>query len=140
MKRIGLLTLIVTLMFVFTACGETEKELTNVAEYDDCVLTIGDLERTSDDSICVHATFTNNSEEAAYALSCFSVKAFQSDTELENVSDINDNEVALTKKVKNGESVEVSYVFSLTEGEDSPVEVLVCTPTSDEEVIAKKTE
>lgn len=141
MKHLRLLLLILALpMLFFTACGDTSstQELTNTAEYEDTVLTLGESSvNAEDNTITVKATFTNNSEEPIYALSAFSVKAFQNDKELENVSDINDGEAALIQEVKNGESQEVSYVFALDTDLSSPVEVYVCSPTADEEQLAK---
>ena len=42
----------------------------------------------------------------------------------------------LIREVKNGASLEGRYVFKLAD--DSNVEIRVCTPTADEELLAKK--
>lgn len=117
----------------------TSKELTNIAEYDgsSLELTGGEVETTDDgvEVLRISATYTNNNSEPQYASSAFAVKAFQNDTEINDVSDINGNEATLIQEVKNGKSLSVSYVFELTD--ESKVEVYVCTPTADEEKIAE---
>ncbi len=117
----------------------TSNELTNIAEYDgsSLELTGGEVETTDDgvEVLRVSATYTNNNSEPQYASSAFAVKAFQNDTEINDVSDINGNEATLIQEVKNGKSLSVSYVFELTD--ESKVEVYVCTPTADEEKIAE---
>lgn len=141
MKKIKV-ALIVTCLIVFSlsviGCS-SEKELTNIAEYDGCTLelTSGKVETTDTgkEVLTVSATYTNSNSEPLYALCSFGVKAFQNDTEINDLSDINGSEAVLIKEVKDGNSLSVSYVFELTN--ESPVEVTVCTPTADEQVIAK---
>lgn len=129
---------VLTLSFILTGCGTTEKEITNIGEYDGCTLelTSGEV-KTSDTGkvLNVSATYTNGNTDPLYALCSFSVKAFQNDIEISDISDINGDEATLIKEVKNGQSISVSYVFELSD--DSPVEILVCTPTADEKTIAK---
>lgn len=125
---------------LLSACGET-NELTNVAKYEDYTLTLdGATIETTDEGgnvIRVSATYTNNSSEPSYAYSCFSVRAFQNDTQITETSDINGNEANLIKEVKDGKSLSVTYVFELMD--DSEVEVLVGEPTADCTTIAKET-
>lgn len=139
-KSIVALTFVcfVVLVFAITGCS-SEKELTNVAEYDGCTLELtGSKVETTDTGkavLRVSATYTNGNSAPLYALCSFGVKAFQNDTEINDLSDINGSEAVLVKEVKNGKSLSVSYVFELTT--ESPVEVTVCSPTADEQVIAK---
>lgn len=117
-----------------------EVELTNIAEYEDCTLELmGAIVENTDTGtqvLRVTATYTNNSAEPLYALCSFGVKAFQNDTEVADLSDINGTEAVLIQEVKDGNSLSVSYVFELNE-ETTPVEVIVCTPTAEEKPIAK---
>jgi len=128
----------VSLAVSLTACGG-EKELTNSAEYEgsSIELTGSEVEttETGKEVLRVSASYTNSNSEPQYALSAFAVKAFQNDTEINDLSDINGSEAALIQEVKNGKSLSISYVFELTD--ESPVEVFVCTPTASEEHIAK---
>ena len=84
----------------------------------------------------VNATYTNNSQDPYYAASCFAVRAFQNDKELDEYTNVNGEEDNLEKKIKNGETIEVSYCFALTD--DSEVEILIGTPTADMETIGKQ--
>lgn len=126
------------LVISLTGCSGG-KEPTNIADYEDCTLELtGGMVETTDTGkqvLRVSATYTNNKSEPLYALCSFGVKAFQNDTEINNLSDINGNEAVLVEEIKNGKSLSVSYVFEITD--ESPVEVLVCTPTASEETIAK---
>lgn len=126
------------LVVSLTGCSG-KKELTNIAEYEGCTLelTNGIIETTDTGKqvLIVSATYINNNSEPLYALCSFGVKAFQNDTEINDLSDINGNEAVLIEEIKNGKSLSVSYVFEITD--ESPVEVLVCTPTASEETIAK---
>ena len=134
--------LIVTCLIVFalsvTGCS-SEKELTNIAEYDGCTLELtgGKVETTDTgkEVLRVSATYTNSNSDPLYALCSFGVKAFQNDTEINDLSDINGEEAVLIQEVKDGKSLSVSYVFELTN--ESPVEITVCSPTADEQIIAK---
>lgn len=138
-SKVALITVcLFTLAILITGCSG-QKELTNIAEYEGCTLELtgGKVETadTGKEVLRVSATYTNSNSEPLYALCSFGVKAFQNDTEINDLSDINGNEAILIKEVKNGKSLSVSYVFELTD--ESPVEILVCTPTADEETIAK---
>lgn len=144
MKKLITLLFAVVILISIAACGSTEqtkKELTNTAQYEDCILTLGDAEIVTNDNgekiAKIEATFTNHSEEPYYALSLFAVRAFQHDKEITDVSDINGADASLIQEVKNGASVNVSYQFKLED--ESPVEVLVGEPTADQETIGKQT-
>lgn len=136
MKKILLVVLMAVLL---TGCGAEEKELTNVGEYEGCKLELQDAKVVQGEDgkqvLKVSAVYTNDNEEPLYAASCFSVRAFQNDAELTDCSDINGAEAELAREVKNGKSLNVSYAFELED--ESEVEVLVGTPTADEETIAK---
>lgn len=137
-KKIFSICLILILMI--TACGTTEPaELTNVAEYKNTVLELleADVLTTANDNVIkVKATYQNNGTEPQYCLSSFAVKAYQGNTELTDVSDINGEEAVLIQETANGASLSVQYAFQLSDS--SPVEVKVCTPTAEQNVIAKK--
>lgn len=141
-KQRFIVVVMVILTLVLSACGATApKELTNVAEYEECVLTLNNATTETTESgekvVKVEATYTNNSSEPLYAYCSFAVRAFQHDTQLQEVSDINGNESALIQEIKNGKSISVTYVFMLTD--DSEVEVLVGEPTADQTTIGKQT-
>ena len=126
------------LILVLTGCG-AEKEITNVADYEGCVLELTDAEKFVNDEgvslVRVHAVYTNNNADPLYAMCSFAVRGFQNDTELNDYSDINGSEESLTREIKNGKSLEVSFVFELQD--DSQVEILVGTPTADMETVGK---
>lgn len=138
MKKYLLLALLCIVVFTFTGC-ETEKTLTNIAEYEGCKLEVADYSVETTDTgktlLKVFAHYTNTNSTPYYAYCSFSVKAFQHNTELVEVSNINGDEASLIREVKDGASLSVCYVFELDD--ESPVEVLVCTPTASEEIIAK---
>lgn len=142
MKKIFVLLLTVVMVLTITACGsnETEKQLTNKAEYENSVLELGEAtiftSENGDKVAKVEATYTNNDAESLYALSAFAVRAFQNDKELADASDINGDEASLIQEVKDGRSISVTYVFVLDD--DSPVEVLIGEPTADQTTIGKK--
>jgi hypothetical protein len=94
--------------------------------------------RDNQDMIRVYMTYTNDNADGLYLYESFSIKAFQKDMEIENCTDINDDELSAPdiQEVKNGESVVGSYVFAVSEAGD--VEVRVCTPTADKELLAGK--
>ena len=126
------------LMFSIVGCS-AEQPLTSTAEFEDCILSLDNAEISTNDEqqyiLTVNATYTNNGSEPLYALCSFGIKVFQNDIEQMDISDINGDEQTLIREVKNGQSLQVSYKFELTD--NSPVEILVCTPTADEEIIAK---
>lgn len=140
MKRIITLILTFTLSFALSACGGATKELTSTAEYEECDLALSDGVRATTDEgkdvLIVYATYTNNNSDPLYAYCSFNVAAFQNDVEITDVSDINGDEAALIQEVKNGQELIVRYVFELTD--DSPVEVIVRTPTADTETIGRQ--
>lgn len=130
---------IISVGFVISliACGAStsaQKELTNTAVYHDYTLTLGEAKR-GNGKITVHATYTNASQDPNYALSCFVVKAFQNDIEISNISNINGDEAALIKEVKNGKSLDVTYVFELAD--ETTVEVLIGEPTAEQKTIGR---
>lgn len=128
------------LLLMITACGTTEPaELTNRAEYENTVLELleADVLATANGNVIkVKATYQNNATEPQYCLSSFAVKAYQNNTELTDVSDINGEEAVLIQETANGASLSVQYAFLLSD--TSPVEVKVCTPTAEQNVIVKK--
>lgn len=157
MKKALSIFMIGMMVFVLGACGSQEtgaspetsqteeSAITNVAVYEDTQAEILDAQfyETEDGASVVRVNFkyTNNSEDGLYMLESFVVRAFQNDTQLDDLTDINEeseagNSAELIREVKNGESIEGSYVFQLSD--DSEVEVRVCTPTADEELLAQK--
>lgn len=141
MKRLFTMLCMLTMVFSFTGCAETiQQELTNVGTYENNVLELKNAEVFTNDEgqqmVRVYATYTNNAEDPMYALSCFAVRAFQNDVELNESYDINGDESELTREIKNGASIDVSYVFELPE--ESEVEVLIGTPTADMETIGRQ--
>ena len=118
----------------------SEDSIGNIAEYEDTTAELLDAEFfESDDGtsmVRVYVEYTNAGSDGMYMLESFSVKAFQNDTELTDSTDINDDEssMCLIQEVKDGESVQGSYVFELSD--DSDVEVRICTPTADEDLLA----
>jgi ABC-type glycerol-3-phosphate transport system substrate-binding protein len=158
MKRLRVLILPLTLaVMLLVGCGQqptassekatqkSEKTATDTAKYEDTSVQIlnGDVFQTDDGSkaIRVHLKYTNNSSDGMYLSESFAIKAFQNDKELEDITDVNEtadvgDSAQNIKEVKDGASVNGSYVFKLSD--DSEVEVRVCTPTADEDVLAKK--
>ena len=141
MKRWSILLFVLAALLAVVGCGgeaqtEPKKELTETAVYQDFVLVLGEAEYM-DGFVRIHATYTNNSQEPYYALSCFAVRAFQDDRQINDVSDINGDEAALIREIKNGETIDVTYVFELQS--DSVVEILVGEPTADMDTIGRKT-
>lgn len=122
-----------------------QKEITDIAVHDDTqadILTAEfyDLENGTP-VVRVHFKFTNNQADGLYMYECFAVRAFQNDTQLDDITNVNEdsetgNSAELIREVKNGASLEGSYVFKLVD--DSDVELRVCTPTADEDLLAQK--
>ena len=58
---------------------------------------------------------------------------------MEEATDINDDELgaALIREVKDGTSIEGEYKFTISS--DSDIEFLICAPTAEDDVLAKKT-
>lgn len=131
---------ILLLLFMLTGCGEVPKELTNNAVYEDWQLELKEATTYTTDEgenmLRVHAIFTNNGAESLYAACSFAVRAFQNDIQLDEYSDINGAEEALIREIKDGQSIEVYYVFKLSD--ESEVEVLIGTPTADMDTIGRE--
>ena len=117
----------------------TEKELTNTAVYEDFTLVLNgaNVETTENGAqvLRVNATYTNNANEPYYAFQCFAVRAFQHDKQITDISNINLGEAALIQEIKNGQTLNVSYIFELTDL--SEVEILIGEPTADQCTIGK---
>ena len=141
MKKIFAVLSSVLLMLSLSACTGANQELTNVAIYEDWQLELQTAEVFTDDEgnrrVRVNAVYTNDSQEPLYALCSFAVRAFQNDIELNDYSDINGGEAELIREVKNGKSINVSYVFDYPQ--DTQIEVLVGSPTADMETLGKQT-
>lgn len=139
MKKILSILCAAMMVLSMTGCGTEQTELTNTAVYEDWQLELTGAEKftTDEGQQCVRVTgvYTNNSADPEYGLACFAVRAFQSDKELTDCTDINGDESSLTVEVKNGTSIDVAYVFELTD--ESEVEVLIGTPTADQDTIGK---
>ena len=140
--KVALLTVIaLAFSLCITACGatETQKELTNTAVYEDYTLVLNgattETTETGAQVLRVKATYTNNSQEPCYAYQCFAVRAFQHDKEITDISNVNLGEAALIQALKNGQSLEVSYIFELADL--SEVEILIGEPTADQTSIGK---
>lgn len=140
MKKFLTILCIAILALSLTACGETAKKVTNVADYEDCRLELQDAEVFTDEEgnrrVRVNAVYTNNGKDPLYASCSFAVRAFQNDVEMADYSDINGNEADLIRELKNGQSINVSYVFDYPE--DIEIEILVGTPTADMETIGRQ--
>ncbi len=91
--------------------------------------------KTDGEYITVHATYTNNNKEPAYAYNSFRFKAFQDGVELEDCSDLEGEQASLALEVKDGATALVSYKFRLIS--ESDIEVMACMPTEEEEVLAE---
>lgn len=117
-----------------SAVSETKKPDSSTAEYENTELELKDASKTTLDdgteALLVNAVFTNNTSEGIYAMSAFAVNAFQNDTQIEDISDINGDQSSLTTEVKDGQSIDVQYCFRLND--DSPVEIDICEPTADQ--------
>lgn len=139
MKKMLSIMLAGVLMLAVSGCSETPKELTNIGVFEDYQLELTGAEKFTNDEgqsmVRVKGVYTNNAADPEYGLACFAVRAFQNDTELTDCTDINGDESSLITEVKNGASVDVSYVFELAD--ESEVEVLIGTPTADQDTIGK---
>lgn len=120
----------------------TEKDDTLTAEYDEQRLDIINTEQitTADyqDAIRINIRFTNNSAEELYAWECFAASAYQDGMQLEEITDVNENSdignsANMIVPIKDGQSIEGSYVFALED--DSPVTLRIQTPTADAEAL-----
>ena len=140
MKRIISLVLVsMVVVFALVGCSTSEKELTQTAEFEDCIMEILDATKITDGTGAnyaqVTAKYTNNSETPLYAYCSFKVTAFQNNQALEDCADVNGEQADLIKEIKNGESLNVTYLFKLAD--ESKIEVFVCSPTADEQQLAK---
>ena len=140
-----LFCLMICLVLILAGCSadlsEEPREITETAVYEQTDATIGDAEFYDIDDVSmvrIHFTYTNKGSDGMYMLESFVVRVFQEDKELADLTDINDDpdSAKLIVEVKDGETIECSYVFQLAS--DSDIEVRVCTPTADEELLAKK--
>ena len=142
MKKYIAVFLTMIMVIGLVACGEEAKPkgITNTAEYENCILTLGDaVVVTTEDgekTVKIEATYTNNGNEPMYAYCSFAVRAFQNDVQIDEISDINGDEASLIKEIKNGESISVAYVFKMED--DSQVEVLIGEPTADQTTIGRQ--
>lgn len=143
MKRIVLFLISFVLLGSLVGCGDTaqpQKELTETAAFEDFILTLGEAERFTDNNgnemLRVHAVYTNNSQDPYYAASCFAVRAFQNDVELDRYYSVDGEEDNMATEIRNGKSIDVLYFFAL--GDTSEVEVLVGEPTADMKSIGRR--
>lgn len=144
-SRVAYIVATMLLIVSLSGCGTESQEspkLTNTGVYDGYTLTLESATPETDDSgkqlIRVNATYKNDNSNPAYAYSCFSVRAFQNGQELTEISDINGSESELIKEIQTGESLDVSYLYELSDNSD--VEILIGEPTADETTIGKLTQ
>lgn len=144
-SKVAYIVATMLLIVSLSGCGtesQESPELTNTGVYDGYTLTLESVTPETDDSgkqlIRVNATYKNDNSNPAYAYSCFSVRAFQNGQELTEISDINGSESELIKEIQTGESLDVSYLYELSDNSD--VEILIGEPTADETTIGKLTQ
>lgn len=141
-SKVAYIVATMLLIVSLSGCGTESPELTNTGVYDGYTLTLESATPETDDSgkqlIRVNATYKNDNSNPAYAYSCFSVRAFQNGQELTEISDINGSESELIKEIQTGESLDVSYLYELSDNSD--VEILIGEPTADETTIGKLTQ
>lgn len=144
-SKVAYIVATMLLIVSLSGCGtesQESPELTNTGVYDGYTLTLKSATPETDDSgkqlIRVNATYKNDNSDPAYAYSCFSVRAFQNGQELTEISDINGSESELIKEIQTGESLDVSYLYELSDNSD--VEILIGEPTADETTIGKLTQ
>lgn len=144
-SRVAYIVATMLLIVSLSGCGtesQESPELTNTGVYDGYTLTLESATPETDDTgkqlIRVNATYKNDNSNPAYAYSCFSVRAFQNGQELTEISDINGSESELIKEIQTGESLDVSYLYELSDNSD--VEILIGEPTADETTIGKLTQ
>ena len=127
-----------TAYLVKTVAEDDNQEVGLTASYNDQVMEILLDGSINGDTLTVRIRFTNNSSDGFYALESFACMAYQDGIELEEVTDINDDEMgaALIRGVKNGVSIEGEYKFTISG--DSDIEFFICTPTAEEKILAKK--
>lgn len=115
-----------------------ENNLTKIATFDSMqaeLLGVEQAKTEEGDAIRVRFRFTNNSNAGMYMYESFAVKAFQDGVSLIDITDINDagESANLIREVKDGASIDCSYVF-LANGM-SDVNVQVCEPTAYERIL-----
>ena len=165
MKKTGIiLPLIIYSVLILTACnGSTEKNkdkshvntyevkenipegnenVGTVADYKDLKLELLDCEVYSSEDgrtlVDVHVKFTNNNDEFLCAYESLSVRAFQNNAELGDMTFIeNEKSKDLGKKINKGQSVESCYTFDVS-GEGD-IQVYVYAPGSGDEILARNT-
>lgn len=135
MKKVWLILTLTCFLVFLAGCSRTEPvQIGTVAEYENCKAELLEAEfDTAENTVKVYVAYTNNGSDGMYMLESFVVRAFQNDTELTNFTDINDDGKLITE-VKDGQSITGAYIFELTDS--STVEVRICTPTADEELLA----
>lgn len=144
-SKVAYIVATMLLIVSLSGCGtesQESPELTNTGVYDGYTLTLESATPETDDTgkqlIRVNATYKNDNSNPAYAYSCFSVRGFQNGQELTEISDINGSESELIKEIQTGESLDVSYLYELSDNSD--VEILIGEPTADETTIGKLTQ
>lgn len=137
MKRVKIFSIafMLILSLALTACGETDKPLTNVGAYNDYTLELLDA-NVDDNTLKVDAIFTNKGAEPNYALSGFATRAFQNGKELTATWEVA-NDHNLTTEIKDGQSINVTFYFELQDR--SEVEVLIGEPTAERKTVGKQT-
>ncbi len=143
MKKILAFICILTLSLTLVGCNsKNQNTITNHANYDGCELILNDnatIETLDNNTkvVKIEAKYINSNEEPLYAYSSFSVRAFQNDTELQDISDINGENSSLIQEISNNNEITVSYTFKITD--ESSVKILIGEPTSDQTTIGQKT-
>lgn len=132
MKKVWLI--LTCFLVLLVGCSRTEPvQIGTVAEYENCKAELLEAEfDTAENTVKVYVAYTNNGSDGMYMFESFVVRAFQNDTELTNLTDINDDGKLITE-VKDGQSITGTYIFELTDS--STVEVRICTPTANEELL-----
>lgn len=141
-KKWGIALVVFVALFIvclaLTPPSTPPKELTNIGEYNGSTIELLDANVIMNEQgrfLKVDAIYTNNNFDPLYASSAFAVRAFQNDTELDDWSYSQEDSGNMSREVKNGASVNVSFLFLLSN--NSEVEVLIGTPTADMETIGK---
>ena len=125
---------------------ESDSDREMIAAYDEQKLELLGVEyyTTVDGqkAMRINVRFTNDSTDGMYAIECFAVAAFQNDTELQNITNVNEdpsegNSADMITEVRNGKSIETSYSIALAD--DSPVDLQIRDTTADANVLLEKT-
>ncbi|MGI5957773.1 MAG: DUF5067 domain-containing protein [Coprococcus sp.] len=124
---------------------ETDSDSEMIAAYDEQKLELLGVEyyTTADGqkAMRVNVRFTNDSSDGMYAIECFAAVASQNDTELQDITNVNEdptegNAAGMTTEVRNGKSIETSYSIALED--DSPVDLQIRETTADANVLLEK--